>query len=99
MRSLGEWVHTKHEHRRHLLESLADETFMYDLHHPHGGDVTGGGIDKLRQDLLLRGRGWEHAGNGTAVHADQEPVAEVARYFSFVAEEGLDGLPVRPRPS
>jgi hypothetical protein len=99
MWSLREWVQTRHEHRRLLLESLADETFSYELHHPYDGDGSGGAIDKLRQDLLLRGRGWEHAGNGTAVHASDEGPADVTRYLSFVAEEGLEGVPARPRPS
>lgn len=99
MWSLREWVHTKHEKRRVLLASLADETFMYELHHPHGGEASGGALDKLRQDLLLGGRGWNHAGNGTAVHADEAGAADVTRYFSFVAEESLEGLPARPRTS
>lgn len=100
MMSLGEWARRKHRQRRRLIETLADETFLYELHHPHDGDPLGGAVDKIRQDMLLRGRGWEHEGDGAADSpARGEGAIDLTRYFTFEAEESLEGLPVRPRPS
>lgn len=72
MGSLRRWVRTKHAQHRELMASLAEESFAYQMGHPNDG-LSGGSLDKIRQDLLLKGRGWDHEPDAA------RPVAAVER--------------------
>jgi hypothetical protein len=72
MGSIIEWFRKRRQQRRQLHESLAEEGLLHQLHAQSDGLIGDDALEKTRQDLLLRGTGWEHE-NGHSNGAEPVP--------------------------